>query len=76
MAGLMLVAGLVLIYVPGLLWLGLWLNFVKGSPASFTGLLTMGALPFIAGDITKVIAAALIAKSVTPKRSYNNEADR
>ncbi len=76
MAGLMLFASLVLIYVPGLLWLGLWLNFVKGSPVSFASLLTMGAVPFIAGDIAKVVAAALLAKGITPKRAYNTEEDR
>ena len=76
MFGLMLFASLVLIYIPGLAWLGLWLNFVKGSPASIATVLTMGAVPFIIGDIVKVIAAALIAKGVTPKKAFNNEADR
>lgn len=76
MLGLMLFASLVLIYVPGLAWLGLWLNFVKGSPVSLTAVLTMGAVPFIIGDILKVAAAALVAKGVTPKRAYNAEADR
>jgi biotin transport system substrate-specific component len=76
MLGLMSFASLFLVYVPGLVWLGLWLNFVKGSPVSFVTLLTMGAVPFIAGDITKIIAAALVAKGVTPKKAYNTEADR
>ena len=73
---LMSFASLFLVYIPGLVWLSLWLNFVKGSPVSFTTLLTMGAVPFIAGDITKVVAAALVAKGVMPKQSYNTEADR
>jgi biotin transport system substrate-specific component len=76
MLGLMLFASLVLIYVPGLLQLGLWLNLVKGEPVTFSGLLMMGAVPFIAGDITKIIAAALFARGVTPKTSYGREADR
>ena len=76
MLGLMLFASMVLIYVPGLAWLAIWLNFVKGSPVSFTSLLAMGAVPFIIGDITKVVAAALVAKGVTPKKAYNTEADR
>jgi biotin transport system substrate-specific component len=76
MLGLMLFASLVLIYVPGLLQLGLWLNLVKGEPVTFSGLLMMGALPFIAGDITKIFAAALIARGVTPKTPYGREADR
>jgi biotin transport system substrate-specific component len=76
MLGLMSFASLFLIYVPGLTWLALWLNFVKGSPVSFTTLLTLGAVPFIAGDITKVVVAALVAKGVTPKKAFNTEADR
>jgi biotin transport system substrate-specific component len=76
MLGLMLFANLILIYVPGLLQLGLWLSLVKGEPATFTALLGMGALPFIAGDITKAIAAAAIARGVTPKHAYNGEIDK
>jgi biotin transport system substrate-specific component len=75
MLGLMLFASLVLIYGPGLLQLGLWLNLVKGQPASFGGLLMMGAVPFIAGDITKAVAAALIARGITPKKAYGKEVD-
>jgi biotin transport system substrate-specific component len=75
MLGLMLFANFILIYGPGLLQLGLWLNLVKGEPASFSGLLMMGAIPFIAGDITKAVAAALIARGITPKASYGKEVD-
>src|SRR4030065_363575 len=49
MRGLMLAANFILIYVPGLLQLGLWLDMVKGQPATFSGLMMMGAIPFIAG---------------------------
>ena len=76
MLGLMLFANFVVIYVPGLLWLGLWLDLVKVAPASFIALLGMGALPFIAGDITKAVMAAAIARGVTPKRAYNGEIDK
>ena len=76
MLALMLLANFILIYVPGLLQLGLWLNLVKGEPAAFTTLLSLGALPFIAGDITKAIMAAAIARGVTPKSAYNGEVDR
>jgi biotin transport system substrate-specific component len=75
MLGLMLFASLVLVYVPGLLQLGLWLSLVKGTPVTFTSLLQMGAIPFIAGDITKAVIAAAIARGVTPKTAYNNEPD-
>jgi biotin transport system substrate-specific component len=76
MLGLMLFASLILIYVPGLIWLGLWLNWVKGEPATFTALLGMGALPFIAGDIIKSVVAAAIARGITPKQAYNGEIDK
>jgi len=72
---LMLVANFALIYIPGLFQLGQWLNLVKGAPATLTGLLMMGAVPFLAGDITKIILAAAIARGVTPKLAYNGEAD-
>jgi len=76
MLGLMLFASLILVYVPGLLQLGLWLNLVKGQPATFNELLMMGAVPFIAGDVTKAVVAALIARGITPKTAYGEEADR
>jgi len=76
MLGLMLFANFILIYIPGLLQLGLWLNLVKGEPVTFTTILMMGAIPFIAGDITKAVLAAVIARGVTPKSAYNGEVDK
>ena len=73
---LMLFANFVLIYVPGVLWLGLWLNVVKGEPATFITLLGMGVFPFIVGDIIKTVAAATIARGITPKLAYNGEVDK
>jgi len=75
MLGLMLFANFILIYVPGLLQLNLWLTNVKGEPVAFGQLLTMGAIPFIAGDVTKAAIAALIVKGVTPKKAYAKETD-
>ncbi len=75
MLGLMLFANFILIYVPGLLWLGLWLR-AAGTSVTFIALLGMGALPFIAGDITKAVAAAAIARGVTPKRAFAGEVDK
>ena len=76
MLGLMLFANFALIYIPGLLWLGLWLKVVAGSPVSFIALLGMGALPFILGDVIKAVAAAAIARGITPKSAYNGEVDK
>jgi len=75
MLSLMLFASLVIVYVPGLLWLKMWLGST-GTSVDFTTLLGMGALPFIAGDVTKSIIAAGIARGVTPKLAYNGEVDK
>ena len=76
MLAIMLFANFVLVYGPGLLQLGLWANLVKGQPTSFAALLGMGAIPFIAGDVTKAILAAAIARGITPKSAYNGEVDK
>jgi biotin transport system substrate-specific component len=76
MLGLMLFAGFVLIYVPGLVQLHFWLSLVKGEAVTLSQLLMMGFIPFIAGDVTKAIIAAAITRGVTPKRAYNGEIDR
>lgn len=76
MLGLMLFSNFILIYVPGLVWLGLWLGAVNGEPVTLVTLLGMGAIPFIAGDITKAVLAAAIARGVTPKLAYNGEVDK
>ena len=76
MLGLMLFANFVLIYIPGLLQLSLWLGLVKGEAIGFSQILGLGLLPFIAGDMVKIVAAAAIARGITPKRAYNNEIDK
>jgi biotin transport system substrate-specific component len=75
MLGLMLFASFVLVYGPGLLQLNLWLANVKGEAATFGQLLTMGAIPFLAGDTTKAVIAAFIARGITPKAAYGREVD-
>ena len=72
----MLFANFILIYVPGLFQLSLWLNLIKGEPVTLITLLGMGAIPFIAGDITKAIIAAAVARGITPKLPYNREVDK
>jgi biotin transport system substrate-specific component len=75
MLGLMLFANFVLIYVPGLIQLHFWLSLVTGEAVNLSQLLMMGTIPFIAGDITKAMAAAAIARGITPKLAYNGEVD-
>ena len=76
MLALMLFANFVLIYVPGLLQLGLWLKSVGGGQVTFATLLKMGFIPFIPGDVTKAVMAAAIARGITPKSAYNGEIDK
>ena len=76
MLGLMLFANFILIYIPGLLWLYFWLNLVVGQAVTFTALMGMAVIPFIAGDILKAAAAAAIARGITPKAAYNGEVDK
>jgi biotin transport system substrate-specific component len=73
MLGLMLFSSLVLIYVPGLIWLGLWLNMVTGTPTTITSVIGMGAAPFIVGDVIKAVLAAIIARGIIPKSDYGSE---
>jgi len=64
--GLMLCASLIL-HIPGLIWLGAWLNLVTASPTSIVGIISMGFIPFIAGDILKAAMAAAAARVILPK---------
>lgn len=64
--GLMFLANFLLIYIPGLIVLHLWTGGI-----SIISLLTIGLLPFIPGDITKIIAASAIAYSILPREMIN-----
>ncbi len=74
MLPLMLFTTFVLIYIPGLTYLYFYMSSL-GVTFSLLELLTIAVIPFIAGDIIKAIAAASIAKAITPKRSYGQEVD-
>lgn len=75
MFSLMLFANFVLIHIPGLLQLGLWLRIVKGAAPTLWELLWMGTIPFIIGDVVKIVASAVAAKAITPKKAYGGEVD-
>jgi len=65
--GLMLVADFIFVFGPGLLQLNLWLNMVKPNSAGVYHLLALGLIPFIAGEIIKVAAAAAGSSILMPK---------
>ena len=71
MLWLMLLASLVIIYLPGLIWLGVWLNLVSGTPTAVSAVIAMGAAPFIVGDILKSVLAAVTARAITPGEDYS-----
>lgn len=73
---LMLFAGLVLIYVPGVLQLKLWMNLALGNQITWGQALNLGVVPFIAGDVIKVAAASGLGYALASRRAFGNEADR
>ena len=50
------------IYIPGLIGLAIYFYFNQGILLSIPQLLMMGLIPFIIGDIIKIIAASSLAK--------------
>lgn len=60
------IANFVFIYVPGLAGLALFLSS-QGMSFGIYDLLMMGLIPFIAGDIVKILGAASLSKAFLPK---------
>ena len=67
MAAVIGVANFALIYIPGLLGLALYFYFTKGMVLGVVDLLMMGLVPFILGDIIKILGAAGLSKVCLPK---------
>ena len=61
------IANFALIYIPGLAGLALWYGLTQGATIGVVDLLMMGLVPFIAGDIVKVLGAASVSKVFLPK---------
>ncbi len=60
------VANFALIYIPGLAFLALWMS-LQGATFTVVDILMMGLVPFIAGDIVKILGAASVSKVFLPK---------
>ena len=60
------IANFALIYIPGLAGLALFLTS-QGATFGIYDLLMMGLIPFIAGDIVKILGAATVSKVFLPK---------
>jgi biotin transport system substrate-specific component len=69
---LMSIAVFGLIHLSGLIYLGIWLSAVKGTPVTIYEIFLMGSAPFIPGALIKIAAAAAMAKAITPKRPFDN----
>ena len=67
MIGIMGIANFAIIYIPGLLGLALWFYLTQGIVIDFVNLLLMGFVPFIFGDIVKIICASGLSKAFLPK---------
>ena len=61
------IANFALIYIPGLAGLALWYSLTQGVTLGVVDLLMMGLVPFIAGDIVKILGAASVSKVFLPK---------
>ena len=66
---ILLIANFGLIYIPGLLQLNLWFKSALAQNLSLTQLISIGALPFLAGDLLKITLAAGIASVILPKET-------
>lgn len=75
MLGLMSIANFGLIYIPGLIGLGVWMYLIQGTIPNIMSLLAMGVIPFLIGDTIKICGAASLAKAVTPKENFQKEFD-
>ena len=60
------IANFALIYIPGLAGLALFLT-TQGTAFGIMDLLMMGLIPFILGDIVKILGAATVSKVFLPK---------
>ena len=61
------IANFALIYIPGLAGLALWSQYTQGVTLGIMDLLMMGLIPFIFGDIVKILAAASVSEVFLPK---------
>ena len=56
------IANFAIIYIPGLIGLSLWFSLTQGTTLGIVDLLMMGLIPFVFGDILKILGAASVSK--------------
>jgi biotin transport system substrate-specific component len=67
MIPVMLIANYICIYIPGLFILAIYYYLNMGNLPNISLLLIMGLIPFIVGDIVKIIGASFFSKIFLPK---------
>lgn len=75
MFALMMVANFGIVFGLGLLQLYGWMTLATGTTIDLWGLLMIGLVPFMIGDVIKIAIAAGIASSIAPKQAYAKELD-
>jgi len=71
----MVFSAIVLVYVPGAIWLGGWLGLVLHQPTTIGIVFGMGVAPFIAGCVLKAVLAAGATWLILPKVSPVTQLD-
>ncbi len=64
---LLCLVNFIVIHGIGAAWLYIWLGTVQGQNPTLFSVLSMGSVPFIPGDILKVLLAAVSAYLILPK---------
>jgi biotin transport system substrate-specific component len=72
---LMLFANFVIVFGLGLLQLYGWIALTTGTMIDLWGLLMVGFIPFLIGDVIKIAIVAGIASGIAPKQAYGKEVD-
>lgn len=70
LTAIILFSQLVLVYIPGLIYLAVWLSFIGGQTVSLALVLWMGYIPFFFIDVLKSLVGAAAAKAVLPMEEY------
>lgn len=63
---LLALANVLIIYGFGVSWFYIWSGFVLGDPMALSDVLIMTVIPFVPGDIVKLVGAAIVGALLLP----------
>jgi biotin transport system substrate-specific component len=72
MFGLMMLVNFAIIYGCGLTYLYFW-SLANGMAMDLVGLVLIGAVPFVIGDLVKIGLASGLSTGITPKEAFGAE---